>query len=298
MAILITKPTNCLVQGLTGKEGQRAASWMAASGTKIVAGVTPGKGGQTVENIPIYDTVAEALSAHPEISATSIYAPAKFALAAGLEAVDAGVPLIHLIAENMPVRDTAVLVARAAKAGVRLVGPSSIGLISPGIGKLGSIGGVDNKQFIPGPVGLLSKSGGMSSEIATQLTKAGLGQSTVVGIGGDRLIGSTFADLLPLFEADEQTKVVVMIGEIGGTYEEQAAAVVQKMNKPVVAFISGLFAETLPQGVAFGHAGAIVDSTIGTRVSKISALQQANAHIVNSPEDIVATVSKLLEGNR
>ncbi len=296
MAILVDKNTVCLIQGITGQEGQKVARWMRAAGTKIAAGVTPGKGGQEVDGVPVYNSVAEAIKAHPEINATSIYAPAKFVRSAAFEAIDAHIRLIHIIGENVPVRDTAEIITKANLAKVRVVGPASIGIVSPSLGKVGSIGGELNDQFLPGPVGIISKSGGMSSEVAMMLTRAGIGQSTVIGIGGDRLVGSTFADLLPLFEVDEQTKVVVMIGEIGGTYEEEAAEVLSKkqFTKPLVAFISGLFAETLPQGVSFGHAGAIVDANIGTRKSKVEALEHVGTIVVQSPDTLPQVLSGIL----
>ncbi|HZZ98359.1 MAG TPA: CoA-binding protein [Candidatus Saccharimonadia bacterium] len=296
MAILVDEHTTCLVQGLTGKEGQKAADWMRKAGTHVIAGVTPGKGGQVVDGAPIYNSVKEALVKHPDINATAIYVPAKFSKSAALEAIEAGIPLIHIIAENVPTRDTAEIYAAANKAHVRVLGPSSIGIISPGKGKMGSIGGEQNEQCMPGSVGIISKSGGMSSEICTVLTMNKIGQSTVIGIGGDVLIGTTFADLLPLFEKDKETKAVVMIGELGGTYEEQAAAVLKakRFTKPLIAFISGLFAETLPQGVSFGHAGAIVDSKLGTRKGKIEELTKAGAHVVKSPEEIVEVVKRVI----
>lgn len=294
MAILVNKNTACLIQGITGQEGQKVARWMKTAGTKIIAGVTPGKGGQEVDGVPVFNSVREAVTAFPQISATSIYAPAKFVHSAAKEAIEAKIPLVHIIAENVPVRDTAELIALARKHDVRLLGPSSIGLISPGKGKMGSIGGEDNSQFLPGNVGIISKSGGMSSEIALLLTRNGIGQSTVVGIGGDRLIGTTYADLLPLFEQDKETKAVVMIGEIGGTYEEEAAEILRTKacTKPLFAFVSGAFAETLPQGVSFGHAGAIVDKDIGTRRGKIEALKNAGAKIVTSPDELPSLLKK------
>lgn len=296
MAILINENTVCLVQGLTGKEGQKAAEWMRNAGTKVIAGVTPGKGGQEVDGAPIYNSVNEALEAHPEINATAVYVPAKFVLSAAKEAIAAKIPLVHIIAENVPVRDTAEILALAKKAGVRVLGPSSIGVISPGKGKMGSIGGEKNEQCMPGKIGIISKSGGMSSEMCTVLTRKGIGQSTVVGIGGDVLIGSTFSDMLELFEHDDETKAVVIIGEIGGTYEEQAAATLasKKFTKPLIAFVSGLFAETLPQGVSFGHAGAIVDSKVGTRQGKIDALKKAGALVVKSPEEIADVAANMV----
>lgn len=296
MAILVDEHTVCLVQGLTGKEGQKAAEWMMAAGTRVVAGVTPGKGGQEVDRVPIYNSVQEAVAAHHGIKATAIYVPAKFVKSAALEAIEAKIPLIHIITENVPVRDAAEILAAAQRATVRVLGPSSIGVISPGKGKIGSIGGEKNEQCLPGSIGIISKSGGMSSEICTVLTRKNIGQSTVIGIGGDVLVGSTFADLLPLFEKDPQTKAVVIIGEIGGSYEEQAAELVRtkKFTKPLIAFVSGLFAETLPQGVSFGHAGAIVDKHIGTRKGKITALESAGAIVVKSPEEIVEVIANMV----
>ncbi|HKY73810.1 MAG TPA: succinate--CoA ligase subunit alpha [Patescibacteria group bacterium] len=287
--------TACLVQGITGQEGKKAAAWMRAAGTKVLAGVTPGKGGQLVDDVPVFNSVKEAVRAFPSINTSTVYAPARFAKDAVIEAVNAGILLVHLIAENVPVRDAAELIAAAHVRNATVLGPSSIGIISPGKGKIGSIGGETNTQFSPGPIGVISKSGGMSSEIALLLTRSGIGQSTVVGIGGDRLIGTSFADLLPLFEHDAETKAVVMIGEIGGTYEEEAADVLlqKKFTKPLIAFISGAFAETLPQGVSFGHAGAIVDKDIGTLRGKIEALQKAGAIILKSPDELPQKIREL-----
>lgn len=295
MAILLEKNAAVLVQGLTGKEGQRAASWMRSYGTNVVAGVTPGKGGQEVDGVPVFNTVKEAVVSFPSISIASVYVPPRFVKSAVLEDIEAGIPTIHVIAEGVPVQDTAELIDMARKNGSRIIGPSSIGFISPGIGKVGSIGGDTNDQFESGSVGLISKSGGLSSEFCLLMTRHGIGQSTVIGIGGDQLIGATYADLFPLFETDVQTKAVVIIGEIGGSYEEEAADAIASgvLTKPVVAFISGLFAETLPQGVSFGHAGAIVDAQFGTRKGKVEALQKAGVRIAEKPEEILGILKKL-----
>ena len=292
MAILINNTTNCLIQGITGLEGQKVSAWMRASGTKVVAGVTPGKGGQFVDGVPVFNSVAEAVTAFPTINLTTIYAPARFVRSAAQEAIEAKISIVHVIAENVPTRDTAELIALARQHHVTLIGPSSIGLISPGKAKVGSIGGETNNQFIGGPIGLISKSGGMCSEVSLLLTRNGIGQSTVVGIGGDRFVGTTFADLLPLFEQDKETKGVVLIGELGGTYEEDAAAILEKKQfpKPLIALITGLFAETLPQGVSFGHAGAIVDKYIGTRAGKIAALTKVGAIVVATPDELLEVV--------
>src|SRR3990172_10118844 len=249
MSILVDEKTKVLVQGATGKEGQRAISQMLSYGTKVLAGVTPGKGGQEVEGIPVFDTVEEALEKFPEINTSFIAVPKMAAKDATLESIAHEIPLINVLTEHMPISDTSYIVAYANEKKVRLVGPSSIGIISPGKAKLGSIGGDNpNFSFSPGNVGVISKSGGMSSEISFILKKEGLGQSTVVGMGGDMIVGSNFVDLLELFEKDKETAAVVLFGEVGGTYEEEAAQLIKKggFTKPTVAFISGIFSESIP----------------------------------------------------
>lgn len=297
MGILINSNTHVIVQGLTGKEGTKAAIAMRDYGTNVVAGVTPGKGAQKVEGFPIYNTVAEAKESHPEANTAVLYVPASAVFDAALEAIEASLKLIVIITEHVPVQDASRLLAIAAYRNVQIIGPNSIGLIVPGTGKLGSIGGYDpSKAYTPGSIAVLSKSGGMCSEISHMLSAAGLGQSIVVGIGGDRIAGSTFADLLPLLEGDSQTRLTVVYGEIGGSYEEDAAEIIaaRKYTKPIVACISGLFAETLPQGLNLGHAGAIVQKTTGTRATKVSALQAVGVHVVSNSDDIPTICKKLL----
>ena len=317
MSILITEKTKVLVQGITGKEGSKVALQMKNYGTRVLAGVTPGKGGQEVHGVPVYNTIAEALENHPGINTSFVSVPNLAAFGAIKEAIEAKIPLINILTEHIPIQDTAKAIALAkiyssviaseAKQStnmkkiatspsaprndivIRLVGPSSIGIISPGIGKVGSIGGDDPRGvFSKGNVGVISKSGGMASEVSWILTKNGIGQSTVIGIGGDILVGSSFADLMEEFEKDEQTKAVVIFGEIGGTYEEEAAEMIKsgKFTKKVVAFISGLFAETLPQGTKLGHAGAIVYGEKGSYKSKINSLKSAGAIIAKTPDEI------------
>lgn len=289
MAILVTNKTKVLIQGITGKEGSKVALQMQNYGTRVLAGVTPGKGGQEVHGIPVYNSIAETLDAHPGINTSFIAVPGFAAYGAMEEAIKNKIPLINVLTEHIPIQDTAKVIALAKEMGVRIVGPSSIGIISPGIGKVGSIGGDDPRGvFSKGNVGVISKSGGMASEVSWILTKSGIGQSTVVGIGGDILEGSTFADLLEEFEADEQTKAVVLFGEIGGTYEEDAAEFIQsgKFSKKVVAFISGLFAESLPQGTKLGHAGAIVYGEKGSYKSKIQSLKAAGVQLAKTPDEI------------
>jgi len=289
MAILVTDKTKVLVQGITGKEGSRVVVQMRNYGTKVLAGVTPGKGGQEVHGVPVYNSIKEALENHPVINASFVAVPNFAVFGALKEAIENKIPLINVLTEHVPILDTAKAVALAKQAGVRIVGPSSIGIISPGLGKLGSIGGDDPRGvFSKGSVGVISKSGGMASEISWILTKNGVGQSTVVGIGGDVLIGSAFADLMEEFEKDEQTKAVVLFGEIGGTYEEEAAELIKsgKFGKIVVAFISGLFAESLPQGTKLGHAGAIIYGEKGSYKSKIKSLESAGVAIAKTPDEI------------
>ncbi|HEX7017725.1 MAG TPA: CoA-binding protein [Patescibacteria group bacterium] len=299
MSLIFTRQPQVLIQGLTGKEGQRAAAWMKATGTKVVAGVTPGKGGQEVEGTPIYNSVEEALAASHLIDISCIYVPPQFVLAAAKEAITSKVPIVHIIAEGVPTKDTAILIEQARKHGVRVVGPSSIGWSVPAVSSVGSIGAGSLADFLPATieepgVAVISKSGGMANTIANVLTYGKIPQSLAIGIGGDRLIGTTYADLLPDLAADPQTKAVVIIGEIGGAYEEVLAEEITKQHFPkkVVAFISGLFAETLPQGVAFGHAGAIVSKTEGTRQGKIDALKKAGVLIATTPEEIVELLSQ------
>lgn len=295
MSILIDSSTRLLIQGITGKEGMRSLEWASAYGTHVVAGVTPGKGGQEVNGVPVYNSVAEAVSAHPEINASSIYAPPRFVKAAAVEALEAGLPLVHIIGEEVPVRDTVEILHLARQRKARVVGPSSIGIISPGKAKIGSIGGDDNQQFQPGRIAIISKSGGMSSEISLLLKAHGYGQSTVIGIGGNQIIGTTYADVVEDLEKDPGTSAVIIIGEIGGLYEELLAEKLTSIpnHKPYIAFISGRFAETLPQGMSFGHAGAIVDKNIGTRTGKIDALEKAGAHIAENPSAIVKILAKI-----
>ncbi len=289
MAILVNEKTRVLVQGITGKEGSKVALQMKNYGTKVLAGVTPGKGGQEVHGIPVYNSIVEALENHPGINTSFVAVPNFAAFGALQEAIIAKIPLINVLTEHIPIADTAKAIAGARAAGVKIVGPSSIGIISPGIGKLGSIGGDDPRGvFIKGSVGIISKSGGMASETAWILTKNRIGQSTVVGIGGDILVGLTFADAMEEFEKDEQTKAVVLFGEIGGTYEEEAAEYIKKggFTKKVVAFISGLFAESLPAGTKLGHAGAIVYGDKGSYQSKIASLKSAAVTIAKTPDEI------------
>ncbi len=297
MSILIDQHTKLLIQGITGKEGTRASRESVSYGTPVLAGVTPGKGGQEVEGVPVYNTVKEALTNHPEINATFITVPGLYVEAAALEAIDAGIPLVVILAEHVPLIMCARIMAKAKEKNVRVVGPAAIGIISPGKAKVGSIGsGEMIRGFIPGPVGVISKSGGMTSEICFAFTKAGLGQSTAAGLGGEVISGSSFADMLALFAEDEETKGIAMFCEVGGSYEEEAAdfIVKTKFEKPVVAIVAGRFGARLSPGTVLGHAGAIVSAGRGSYESKIAALTRAGVHIAETVEDMPPLMKKHL----
>jgi succinyl-CoA synthetase alpha subunit len=300
MSILVDEKNLVLVQGITGKEGGRAANEMIGYGTKVVAGVTPGKGGGKHESgVPIFNTVAEALKAFPKISTSMVAVPPAFAADAILESLEAGIKLINVLTEKIPVSDIALLIAAAKQHGAIVVGPSSVGIISPGKAKLGSIGssGLSSKIFMPGKVGVISKSGGMTAEISRILTDAGIGQSTVLGIGGDPLVCSDFADIALLFEKDSGTKALVIFGEIGGSYEEKLAEAIiaKKITKPVIALIVGEFTENLKQGTVLGHAGAIVSRGKGSFSSKVAALKKAGVRIAKTPEEIPLLLMKAMK---
>jgi succinyl-CoA synthetase alpha subunit len=288
MAIWLDEKTKVVVQGLTGKEGQFHAAKCREYGTKIVAGMTPGKGGTSVDGVPVFNTVAQAKAA-TGCTASLIFVPPMMAADAILEAADAGISLIVCITEGIPARDE-VLVKRAlAGRRVRLIGPNCPGLISPGKAKLGIMPAHIHKE---GSVGVVSRSGTLTYEAVGQLTHLGLGQSSCVGIGGDPVPGTSFVDVLTAFNADPQTEAVVMIGEIGGSAEEEAAEYVKaKMKKPVVAFIAG---QTAPPGRRMGHAGAIISGGKGTAKEKMEALAAAGIHVVSTPADIGITMAKAL----
>lgn len=287
MAVLIDKNTRVLVQGITGREGEFHTRQMLEYGTQIVAGVTPGKGGQEVLGVPVFDTVRQAVQA-TGADASVVFVPAPFAMDAVLEAADAGVRLIVCITEGIPVQDTVKAVSLVRQKGVRLIGPNCPGIITAGQCKIGILPG---NIFTPGPVGLVSRSGTLTYEIVDLLTKAGLGQSTCIGIGGDPVLGSTFADLLPLFEEDPDTQAVVLVGEIGGSDEEIAAEYIRTMRKPVVGFISG---RTAPPGKRMGHAGAIISGRTGTPQAKVDALRSVGVPVADALYEIPDLVKQAL----
>ncbi|MCL6474461.1 MAG: succinate--CoA ligase subunit alpha [Firmicutes bacterium] len=287
MAVLIDQNTRVLVQGITGREGEFHTRQMLEYGTQVVAGVTPGKGGQEVLGVPVFDTVKQAVAA-TGADASVVFVPAPFAADAVLEAADAGVRLVVCITEGIPVQDMVKTVALVRQKGVRLIGPNCPGIMTAGQCKIGIMPG---NIFTPGPVGLISRSGTLTYEIVDLLTKSGLGQSTCIGIGGDPVLGSTFADLLPLFEADAETQAIVLVGEIGGSDEEIAAEYIRTMRKPVVGFISG---RTAPPGKRMGHAGAIISGRTGTPQAKVDALRAAGVPVADALYEIPELVKQAL----
>ncbi len=296
MSILIDEDTRVLVQGITGREASEKVPEMMEYGTEIVAGVTPGKGGQEVSGVPVYDTVEEAIEEHPEINASVVYVPNFAAKDAAFEALENDIPLINIVTERIPVKDAWKIKEKADEKDARVVGPTSVGIISPGKSKLGPIGGNEpGKVYEPGKVGIVSKSGGMTTETAWVVRQAGYGVSTATGLGGDVIAGTTFEDALELFEEDDQTEVVVMFGELGGTYEERAAEALERgdFTKPLVAFIAGKFTEELPEK-KYGHAGAIIRGNRGTPSGKVKALQDAGAHVVDVHHEIGEKLEEVL----
>jgi succinyl-CoA synthetase alpha subunit len=289
MSILIDGTTRLVVQGITGRDGSFHTRQMMDYGTRVVAGVTPGKGGQRFEDeVPVFNTVAEAVR-QAGANTSVIYVPAAFAADAVLESADAGIGLIVCISEGVPVQDMMRALPYVREKGARLLGPNCPGLITPGVCKVGILPG---QIVTPGPVGVVSRSGTLTYEVVYQLTRAGIGQTTCVGIGGDPLIGTNFVDCLEAFEADPDTKAVCMIGEIGGTDEQVAAEYVRdRMSKPVVGFIAG---RTAPPGRRMGHAGAIISGSEGTAAEKMKAFRDCGIAVAELPADFVKLVRERL----
>jgi len=288
LSIIVDENARLLVQGITGREGTFHTRQGVAYGTKVVAGVTPGKGGEQVDGIPVYNTVAEAVR-QEGANASMIFVPPAFAADAIMEGADAGIPLVVCITEGIPTLDMVRVIPFLKARGCRLIGPNCPGIISPGKAKIGIMPGYVHR---PGSVGVISRSGTLTYEVVLQLTERGIGQSTCIGIGGDSIIGTDFVDCLELFEADPETEAVVLIGEIGGTAEEEAAAFVRdKMRKPVIGFVAG---RTAPPGRRMGHAGAIISGGRGTAMEKIAAWEKAGIIVCQSPTEIGATVERVL----
>ena len=277
--IYLDKNTKCLVQGITGKQGSFHTEQMLNYNTNIVAGVTPGKGGQNFEGVPIFNSIEEAKE-EVNVNSSIIFVPAKFAKDAAFESIR-NLELVIIISEHIPVHDAMEIMSYADKMGTTVIGPNTPGIISPGIGKLGIM---PTHIFAIGNVGVISRSGTLTYEVASQLTRSGIGQSTCVGIGGDPVIGTNYIDVLKKFEKDDETDAIVLIGEIGGNAEEKAAKYIEEnISKPVVSYIAGM---TAPPGKRMGHAGAIIQGSSGTAKSKIEALTSAGVKVANMPSEI------------
>lgn len=295
MGILIDSDTKVLVQGITGREASEKVPDMLEYGTDVVAGVTPGKGGQEVSGVPVYDTVREALKEHPGINASLVYVPPFAAKDAAFEALEHDIGLLNIITERIPTRDAWEIHEKANEKNATVVGPTSVGIITPGECKLGPIGGNEpGRVYRKGPVGVISKSGGMTTETSWVVRQAGYGISTAAGLGGDVIAGTTFEDALKEFEEDPETEAVVLFGELGGTYEEKAAEYIsEEFSKPVVAFISGKFTESMPEQ-KYGHAGAIIRGERGKPSEKERALREAGAHVVDVHHEIGEKLKEIL----
>ncbi|RLI05999.1 succinate--CoA ligase subunit alpha [Candidatus Bathyarchaeota archaeon] len=292
MGIIVGKDSKVVVQGITGREGTFHTQLMLEYGTKILAGVTPGKGGSQVHGVPVYDTVEEAVSIHG-VNTSIVFVPAAFTKDAALEAIDAGIKTLVIITERIPIKDTIEFLAKARKSGVTVVGPNTPGIITPP--EKTKIGIMPNHIFRPGVVGIASRSGTLTYEIAWRISQIGLGQSTCVGLGGDPVTGLNFVEVLKMFLEDETTKGVVLIGEIGGNAEELAADYIQHSGypKPVVAYVAG---RTAPPGKRMGHAGAIVMGRVGTAQTKVEALRKAGVAIAETPADVARLIKEKLKG--
>lgn len=292
MSILVDEKTRLLVQGITGSEGSFHTQRCMEYGTKVVAGATPGKGGSWVSGVPVFNTVARAVE-ETGANTSIIFVPAAFAADAVLEAAEADIALIVCITEGIPTLDMVMVHSYLKGKSTRLIGPNCPGIISPGKCKVGIMTG---EIHLPGNVGVVSRSGTLTYEAVAQLTKLGIGQSTCIGIGGDPLLGSNFVDILELFQKDKDTKAVVLIGEIGGTFEQEAAEFIRrKVTKPVIAFVAG---STAPTGKRMGHAGAIISGSSGRAEDKMAALASAGVTIAPGPAEIGQTVRAVLEGEK
>jgi len=290
MGIIVGKNTKAIVQGITGAQGSFHTKLMLEYGTQIVAGVTPGKGGTKVHNVPVYDTVEEALKNH-QADASIIFVPAPFAADAALEALENGIKTVVIITEHIPVKDAINVMAYAKQVNATIIGPNTPGIITPGECKLGIM---PAHIFKPGSIGMISRSGTLTYEIAAGLTKKQMGQSTCIGLGGDPIVGLNFIDVLKLFEEDPQTEGIALIGEIGGNLEELTAEYIAKVKypKPVVAFIAG---RSAPPGKRMGHAGAIIMGKAGTAETKIEAFRKAGVEVAEKPSDVVVLLEKLIK---
>ncbi|MEM2203853.1 MAG: succinate--CoA ligase subunit alpha [Sulfolobales archaeon] len=295
MAIIVDRSTRVLVQGITGREGSYHTASMMDYGTKVVAGVTPGKGGSSVNGVPVYNTVERAVRMHPEINTSILFVPAPYAPDAFYEAIDAGIKTIIVITEGIPLHDEMKMISYARSKGVIVVGPNCPGVISPG--ERVKVGIMPARSFSPGSVGIVSRSGTLTYEISEALSKAGMGQSTVVGIGGDPVVGLDFIEVVEMFNKDPRTKAIVVVGEIGGDAEERLAQYIKErgMAKPMVAYIAG---RTAPPGKRMGHAGAIISMGRGDAETKIKALEAVGIRVAVTPVDVANILSQIIDHGR
>ena len=296
MAILIDETKRVFVQGITGREGRARAKLMKEYGTNIVGGATPGRGGQEVEGLPVFDTVEEAWENLGPIDVSVLFIPAPLVRSAALEAIEAGVKLLVIVPDRVPIYDVLEIVKAANSAGTKFVGPNTLGVLSPGKGVLGMIGGravSARSWFFPGPAGVCSRSGGITSSMAYYLAQEGIGATTLIHVGGDAIVGLPLPEVVRLFQADPETKAVVMFGEIGTSQEEQVADLIEqgKVTKPVVAYIGGKGAKS---GTRFSHAGAIIEGGRGTREGKVARLQEVGVHVVENFGDIPVVTKEVL----
>jgi len=297
MPILVDEKTRVIVQGITGREGTARTRLMKDYGTSIVAGVTPGKGGEEIYGVPVFDSVEESIEQTGPVDASVIFVPAALVKDAALEAIDAGVQLLVIVPDRVPIFDVLEIARSARSAGASFVGPNTLGLLSPGKAVLGMIGGraeTAKEWFKPGSLGVSSRSGGMTSAISYYLTEAGLGQSTIIHVGGDAVVGLSHPEVMALFEKDDQTQAVVMFGEIGTSQEERVADLIEQgaFTKPMIAFIGGKAAKS---GTRFSHAGAIVEGTRGSHETKVERLKQVGVQVVDSILDIPKAAKKALK---
>ena len=296
MAILVNEHSRVIIQGITGREGMVRTQLMKDYGTKVVAGVTPGRAGQDVYGVPVYDSVVQAWEKQGPVDVSVIFVPAALVKNAALEAIDAGVKLLVIVPDRVPIHDVLEIAARAAETGARFIGPNTLGLVSPGKAVLGMIGGRAERArewFRPGSIGVSSRSGGMTSAISYYLTKAGLGLSTIVHVGGDAVIGLSHPEVMELFQDDPETRMAVMFGEIGTTQEERVADLVEsgRFTKPLVAYIGGKAAKS---GTRFSHAGAIVEGSRGSYETKVKRLREVGVHVVEAISDIPVKAKEIL----
>lgn len=300
MAILVDENTRMLIQGITGRFGQGVARRMLEVGSKVVSGVTPGRGGQSVWGVPVYNSVEEAIQEAGEVDAAVVVVPGPDAKAAVLEAFDAGIKIVEMRVERVPLHDALEIIAHAKKSGIRLIGPGSAGVVSPGKASLGGLGGfmgssdIPQIAFRPGRLGVISRSGGQTTTLCWAVCGAGFGISTAINLGSEPILGTAFAELLPLFQADNETDGVVYFGEIGTVMEEEAAEIIKEghYTKPLVAYIAG---RGLPSGLRFSHASAIVEGGRGTAEGKIKALKSVGAYVVDRPGDIGPTLQQVFK---